>query len=247
LERISRHVRIVTREIKGGENLIIHKTIKRIAVIGGTGREGKGLAYRWCIAGYSVIIGSRDINKAQSARSDLLDKFDQLDPHCLEYALNEDAVSQCEVAVLTIPYQFHKEMILNLKPYLDGKYLIDVTVPLVPPKVSVITIPPDGSAALHAQNLLGDKTKVISAFQNISFELLLSQNPIDCDVLVCGTDKDSREMGMQLVKDAGLVAWDAGPLENSIISEGLTSILIRINKEYGTHTAGIQITGVPRS
>ncbi len=105
-------------------------------------------------------------------------------------------------------------------------------------------IPKNGSAALAAQRILGDSVKVISAFQNISFELLLGNEPIDCDVLVCGKDKTARELGVRLVKDAGLICWDAGPLENSIIAEGLTSILIRINKKYDSHSAGIRITGV---
>lgn len=217
-----------------------------IGIIGGTGKEGKGLAFRWCRAGYPVIIGSRDENKATSAKNELLENYSELNGKQLDARINEDAVKLSEVCVLTIPYQFHEEMIMKLKPLLIGKYLIDVTVPLVSPKVSVITIPPDGSAALHAQKLLGDQTKVISAFQNISFELLLSKEPIECDVLICGYDKESRSIGVQLARDAGLVAWDAGPLENSIVSEGLTSILIRINKEFGTHSAGIQLTGVPR-
>ena len=87
---------------------------------------------------------------------------------------------------------------------------------------------------------------MISAFQNISFELLLQDEPIECDVLLCGSDKETRQIGMQLVRDAGLEVWDAGPLENAIIAEGLTSILIRINKKYKTHSAGIKITGIEK-
>lgn len=221
---------------------------ERIAIIGGTGKEGQGLAFRWAKAGYSVTIGSRTIEKAITAQAIITRCLEEAgyDSGNLHAAENSQAVSECDIAVLTVPYAFHDETILKLKDLLEGKYLLDVTVPLAPPKVSTVTIPPDGSIALHAQNILGDGVRVISAFQNISFELLLSNDPIPCDVLVCGVNQESRELGVRLADDAGLTAWDAGPLENSIVSEGLTSVLIRINKKYGTHTAGIKISGVPR-
>ncbi|MDP2965711.1 MAG: NADPH-dependent F420 reductase [Pelolinea sp.] len=220
-----------------------------IAIIGGTGKEGKGLAYRWAKAGYPVIIGSRNEEKAQAAVNELKKYLDSKDgsSSLLFGKTNKEAVDICNIAVLTVPYEFHKSILQELKSNLQGKYLLDVTVPLVPPKVSTVQIPPFGSAALQAQRIVGEGVKVISAFQNISFELLLSENKIDCDVLVCGVDIESRELGLRLVSDAGLTGWDAGPLENSIVQEGLTSILIRINKKFGVHSAGIQINGVPRS
>lgn len=221
---------------------------EKIAIIGGTGKEGQGLAYRWVKAGYPVIIGSRNLEKAESAKADITEMLSSsgAKDFRLEANENEPAVQDCDIAVLTIPYEFHDETLLKLKDSLVGKFLIDVTVPLVPPGVSTITIPPDGSLGLHTQLILGSEIKVISAFQNISFELLMKDEPVDCDVLVCGVDKESREIGLKLVEDAGLIGWDAGPLENSIISEGLTSVLIRINKKFGTHSAGIKITGVPQ-
>jgi len=218
----------------------------KISIIGGTGKEGRGLAYRWLKAGYPVKIGSRKKEKALQAVDELLKILGNEYQDLLAGDLNEKAVAGCDVAVLTIPYEFHAEMLTSMKPYLKGKYLLDVTVPLVPPKVSVVRIPEKGSAALEAQSILGENVKVISAFQNISFELLLSNKNIECDVFVCGLDKESRSIGLTLVKDAGLRGWDAGPLENSIISEGLTSILIRINKQFGLHNTGVRITGVNR-
>lgn len=218
----------------------------KIAIIGGTGQEGRGLAYRWIQAGYPVIIGSRDKAKAERTVESIKGIVTEKYIDCVSGAENSAACTAADIAVMTVPYTYHQDMILKMKPFLSGKYFLDVSVPLVPPKVSVVHIPPHGSAAMEAQHLLGDAVKVISAFQNISFELLLSDDDIGCDVLVCGVDKDSRELGMNLVTDAGLRAWDAGPLENSIIAEGLTSILIRINKKYGTHSAGIKITGVDR-
>ncbi len=217
-----------------------------IAVIGGTGKEGKGLAYRWVKAGYPVIIGSRNSEKAQTAVAELADRLSSDEKSRLSGMENGAAVRNAQIAVLTVPYEFHKSILESLKSDLAGKYLVDVTVPIVPPKVSTVQIPPEGSAALQAQMILGDAVSVISAFQNISFELLLSDEKINCDVLVCGKDATSRQMGLKLVKAAGLTGWDAGPLENSIVAEGFTSVLIRINKQAGTKSAGIQITNVPR-
>jgi 8-hydroxy-5-deazaflavin:NADPH oxidoreductase len=224
------------------------KSKEVIAIIGGTGKEGKGLAYRWSIAGYPIIIGSRNEEKAQNAVSELKQYFEEKGDSIpnITGKTNRDAVELCNIAVLTVPYEFHESILKELKSFLQGKYFLDVTVPLVPPKVSTVQIPPFGSAAMQAQTILGEGVKVISAFQNISFELLLSKNKIECDVLVCGIDVESRGLGMRLVDDAGLTGWDAGPLENSIVQEGLTSVLIRINKRFGVHSAGIQITGVDR-
>lgn len=220
--------------------------IETIAIIGGTGKEGKGLAYRWVKAGYTVVIGSRNAEKAQIAVDELAEMLNDGERSRLSGAENAEAVRACQLAVLTVPYAFHKDILTALKDALAGKFLIDVTVPLVPPKVSTVQVPPEGSAALQAQVLLGDETSVISAFQNISFALLLTDEPIECDVLVCGKDKQARDVGVQMVRAAGLTAWDAGPLENSIVAEGFTSVLIRINKQAGTKSAGIQVTGVPR-
>ncbi len=215
-------------------------------MVGGTGKEGKGLAYRWVKAGYTVIIGSRNAEKAQTAVNELAGLLSEAEKQRLTGMENGEAVRKSQLAALTVPYEFHKTILEALKVDLAGKYLIDVTVPLVPPKVSTVHVPPEGSAALQAQLLLGDSVSVISAFQNISFELLLSHEQINCDVLVCGKDVEARRIGLMMVKAAGLTGWDAGPLENSIVAEGFTSILIRINKQAGTKSAGIQITNVPR-
>lgn len=217
-----------------------------IAIIGGTGKEGKGLAYRWLEAGYKVIIGSRSTEKALQAVSELNKLAAPEKRSNIDGKTNEEASQAADIIVITIPFAFHKDILETIKPFAQRKVVLDVTVPLVPPKVSTIKIPYNGSAALFAQETLGEDVKVISAFQNISFELLLGKKPIECDVLVCGTDKATRELGIRLVNDAGLTGWDAGPLENSIVAEGLTSILIRINKKYGSISAGIQITGVEK-
>lgn len=215
----------------------------KIAILGGTGKEGKGLAFRWALAGHDVIIGSRQLEKAQAAVEDIKMLLPQ--GAGIQAALNEIAAQSQDIIVLTVPYAVHQTMIEALKPYLAGKIFIDVTVPLVPPKVTKVQIPPAGSAAMEAVNILGDTVKVVSAFQNISYERLINNQEIDCDVLVTGTDKDTRDIVIGLVQDAGMKGWDAGPIENSIVAEGLTSILIHLNKKYGVEASGIRITGIP--
>ncbi len=119
-------------------------------------------------------------------------------------------------------------------------------MPLVPPKVTRVQMPPEGSAAQQAQSILGENVKVFAAFQNISYENLLSGESVDCDVLVTGGDRETRTMVVELVKDTGLFGVDAGPIENSVVVEGLTSVLIGINKQFGVHASGIRITGIQR-
>lgn len=218
--------------------------IRTIAIIGGTGKEGKGLAYRWAKSGYQMIIGSRTLEKAQAAAADLNLLLDtSLHVNGLQ---NDQAVQQADLAVITVPYAAHAGTLQGLKVGLQGKILVDVTVPLVPPRVTKVQLPPAGSAAQEAVRIVGDATRVCAAFQNISYEHLLQDEEITCDVLVTGVDKEAREVVLKLVADAGMVGWDAGPIENSVVAEGLTSILIGINKKYGSQSAGIRITGVTR-
>lgn len=214
----------------------------QIAILGGTGKEGKGLAYRWALAGHHVVIGSRQIEKAQAA----VEEVKQISKEHLELnaATNDTAVQTQEIIVLTVPYSAHVSMVESIKPFMVGKLLIDVTVPLVPPKVTRVQIPAAGSAAMESLSILGEGTRVVSAFQNISYERLIHHQDIDCDVLVTGTDKESRELVIGLVEDAGMKGWDAGPIENSIVAEGLTSILIHLNKKHGVEASGIRITGI---
>jgi NADPH-dependent F420 reductase len=221
--------------------------IKKIAILGGTGKEGKGLAFRWVTAGYEVIIGSRVVEKAQNAVNELKQILDPNKQELLKGSTNDTAADEADIIVLTVPFEAHKVMLETLKDQIKNKILIDVTVPIVPPKFTKVQMPPAGSAAQEALEILGFEAKVASAFQNISYERLLNEKDIECDVLVSGTDKETREMVLKLVDDAGMIGWDAGPIENSVVAEGLTSILININKQFGSHTAGIKITGVNRS
>jgi len=212
-----------------------------IAVLGGTGKEGKGLAYRWAKAGYRVLIGSRSSERAVKAAGEIMQLLEG--SSSVVGTSNFEAAQQADIVVLTVPYPAHRETLEGVKAALQGKLFVDVTVPLVPPKVSKVQMPPAGSAAQEAQEILGAEAEIVAAFQNISHELLLGDDEVECDVLVTGTSKKARAEALTLVEAAGLRGWDAGPIENSVVVEGLTSVLININRQYGSTHAGIRITG----
>jgi NADPH-dependent F420 reductase len=215
-----------------------------IAVLGGTGKEGKGLVYRWAKAGYHVHVGSREEAKAQAAANEVMGLLEG--EAFVDGMTNIEAAQQADIIVLTVPYAAHKSTLESVKDAVRGKILIDVTVPLVPPKVATVQMPSAGSAAQEAKQILGADAQVCAAFQNISYEHLLEDEEVECDVLVTGTSKEARAETIKLVEAAGLAGWDAGPLENSVVVEGLTSVLIGINKKYGSTNAGIKITGVSK-
>ena len=214
-----------------------------IGIIGGTGKEGSGLVYRWALAGHKVIIGSRQEEKALAAVDTLFEKIGEQEVE-LSGTSNAEAVRACDIAVLTVPFSAHASTLEGLKEELQGKLLIDVCVPLVPPKVSKVQMPPEGSAALQAKAILGPEVQVVDAFQTIAFEHLLSGEEIECDVLVAGGNKESREIVIGLAEDIGLKAWDAGVIENTVVVEGMTSILIGLNMKYKVPSSGIRITGI---
>lgn len=215
--------------------------ILTIAILGGTGKEGRGLAYRWAKAGYRVLIGSRQIEKAQATAREISNLIHETD--LVSGMTNEAAAGKADIAVLSVPYQAQRATLEGVKESLKGKILVDVIAPLVPPKVNKVQMPESGSASQEAKQILGEEVEVVAAFQNISHELLLKDEPLECDVLVTGSSKAARAEALKLVAAAGLTGWDAGPIENSVVVEGLTSVLININKQYGSTYAGIKITG----
>jgi 8-hydroxy-5-deazaflavin:NADPH oxidoreductase len=216
-----------------------------VAVLGGTGKEGKGLAYRWAKAGYPVLIGSRTPEKAVTASGEVMELLDG--SGSVVGMSNQEAAQHAHIVVLTVPYAAHRDTLESVKDALKGKLLIDVTVPLVPPRVTRVQMPPAGSAAQEAQAIVGEGVEVVAAFQNISHEHLLGEGDVECDVLVTGTSKEARREAIKLVEAAGLIGWDAGPIENSVVVEGLTSVLIHINKQYGSTHSGIKITGASQT
>ncbi len=160
-------------------------------------------------------------------------------------AANPDAAAQADIVVLAVPYAAQQSTVKEVEGALAGKILIDVTVPLVPPKVSRVQLPDGGSAVEAVQKLLGEGVKVVSAFQNISAHHLTHLDAeIECDVLVCADDVEAGDTVVALAQEIGLRAWYAGPLCNSVVAEGLTSVLIALNRRYKVPGSGIRITGV---
>ena len=216
----------------------------KIAVLGGTGKEGSGLAYRWALKGHAVMLGSRDAAKAIVAASELNALL--AGKATVQGAANVDAASGAEIIVLAVPYAAQQPTALDVKDALNGKILIDVTVPLAPPKVDRVQLPNGESAVLALQRVLGEGVKVVSAFQNVSATHLKdAAHTVDCDVLVCGDDPGAREVVIGLAHDAGMRAWHAGVLANSLAAEALTSVLIAINRQYKAKHSGIAVTGLP--
>lgn len=214
-----------------------------IGVLGGTGKEGSGLAFRWALKGHEVIIGSRAADKAGVAAQELNALL--AGRGSVRGADNRETAKAASIVVLAVPYSAQTAVAEEVREWLQGKILVDVTVPLVPPKVSRVQLPQGGSAVLALQHRLGSGVQVVSAFQNVSATHLKDPaSIIECDVLVCGDDEAARERVVQLARDAGLQAWHAGPLANSAAVEAMTSVLLAINRRYKVPGAGIRITGL---
>ena len=215
--------------------------MQNISIIGGTGELGGGLALRWAKAGLPVIIGSRDAGRAQEAAG----KLNETSGNELTRGMDNMAAAEAgDIVVLAVKFSHHRATLEELKPALNGKILVDTTVPLVPPKVARVQLPPEGSAAVIAQNILGDTCTVVSAFQNVSAASLQYDDKAVSHVLVTGDSSAARESVIKLANAAGYTAWHAGPLANSAASEALTSMLIFMNKKYDSYHAGIAITGI---
>lgn len=211
-----------------------------IAILGGTGKEGPGLAMRWAAVGYPIIIGSRKLEKAHATATGLNEK---LSIDLITGLQNNDAACQADICVLTVVATAHQAALQGLKRDLKGKILVDATARVEfrdpkPPK------PP--SAARIAQDMLGPETKVVAALQNVPSHLL-KQNlgaTIDSDVLVFADDKTAASEVVKLVQAGGMRAYYAGDLDSAIVAEGLTAVLIQMNKYYSVKTASIGINGL---
>jgi len=211
-----------------------------IAIIGGTGDLGSGLARLWARAGYSIVIGSRNREKAEATARELCEGGG-----CVRGDENPAAARAADIVVLSVPYASHDAIVEEIKRAVDGKIVVDAAVPLVPPKVALVQLPASGSPAVVAQRMLGPGVRVVSAFHNVGAKKLHGAEKADCDVLVFGDDPAARASVIEL---AGIVATrgvDGGSLCNSVAAEALTSVLIAINKRYKVPGAGIRITGLP--
>jgi 8-hydroxy-5-deazaflavin:NADPH oxidoreductase len=210
-----------------------------LALIGGTGPLGSGLAGRFARAGYPIIIGSRSPDRAKAAAATLPSPAS----HPARGDGNAAAAREGDIVILTVPWSSHVAILEEVAPHVAGKIVIDTTVPLVPAHPARVDLPPEGSAALSAQRRL-PAARVITAFHNVAAHKLHKLDAIDCDVLVFGDARKDREVVLGLIAAIGLKGVHAGPLANSAAGEALTSVLIGINRTYKADGAGIRITGI---
>lgn len=224
-----------------GEMPFMSDTKPTLAIIGGTGDLGTGLARRWAKAGYALVIGSRTSEKAEAAAAALAPLATGPAPRGMT---NRDAAAAGEVVVLTVPFATTPAIIDEIKAVVDGKVVVDTTVPLMPPRVGRVQLPAEGSAAVLAQMRLGDGVRVISAFHNVAaHKLEVVDLALDCDVLVFGDKAEDREVAIKLAEALGVRGLHAGPLANSAAAEAMTSVIIGINRTYKVDGASIRITG----
>jgi NADPH-dependent F420 reductase len=216
---------------------------RKLAVLGGTGAQGSALAVRFAAVGHEVVVGSRDVEKARVAAAELSTRAERT----IAAADNPAAAAGAEIVVLTVPYAAQRATVEQVLDQLPGKILVDATVPLMPPRVSVVELPGGRSAVAAIQEFLGKGVRVVSAFQNVSAAHLADlAHGVDCDVLVCGDDRAACEEVIALCADIALRGLYAGPVRNSAAAEALTSVLITINRRYKVASgAGIRITGLP--
>jgi len=215
------------------------QVVQSIAVIGGTGQLGAAIARRLAKAGKSIIIGSRDPVKAEAAARELGAELG-----CeVAFGGNVAAADAAEVIILTVPFASQRTTLEDIRSSVAGKIVIDTTVPLMPPKVMRVQLPPEGSAAQRAQEILGESVRVVSAFHNVAAHKLMTDALVECDVLVFGDDKTAREVVVSLVDACGLRGLHGGVLANSAAAEAMTSVLIFLNKNYSVDGAGVRITG----
>jgi NADPH-dependent F420 reductase len=214
-----------------------------IAILGGTGKEGPGLALRWAHAGYPILIGSRQLEKAESTAAELNAALNITTILGLE---NSQAARQADISVLTVVYTAHQAALEGLKDDLQGKILVDATarVDFREPRP-----PAPPAAARLAQELLGPGVRVVAAFQNVPAHSLRKnlEQPLNADVLVCSDDPDAAQQVIRLAEAGGMQGYFAGSLDNAVVVEGLTALVIGLNKAYSIKTASIGVTGIPRS
>lgn len=212
----------------------------KIGIVGGTGKEGRGIALRWAKAGHQVAIGSRDAERAAAKAAEL-----STPGATLSGADNASVCRDAEVVLLSIPFSGHKDTLEALREPLTGKVVIDITVPLKPPKVREVNLPETTSAAQQAQQILTD-SKVVATLHHVSsVHLSEPDHAIECDVLAVSDHADALETVLGLLQDLGVKGVNAGPLKNAVALESLTPVLLHINKVYKGAGAGIRISGLP--
>ena len=213
----------------------------KIAILGGTGKEGRSLACRWADTGIEVLIGSRDKNKAEKSAS-ALNSIPKRNP--ARGLTNKDAAQEGNLVVLSVPAAGHREILTSITAELRGKIVIDLVVPLDPTNFKNYLPPPEGSAAEEAQSILGNETPVVAALHHISFHLLRRPQAIQSDVLVCGNNDEAKRESIRLIRLLGMRGVDCGPITNAMAIEALTPVLLGINQRYRVKASGVKITGI---
>src|SRR6266481_3940987 len=221
---------------------------RKIAMLGGTGAQGSGLAYRLAQAGENVLIGSRDALRAQEAAKRLRERIGG--DSQIEGMDNPSAAATCDVAILTVPFSGVSALLKQLmSAWKPGTMVIDTTVPLAATVGGAATRVLgvwQGSAAEQTKELLPPGVSLAAAFQNLGADVLAGDAPVDCDVLVCSDDEKAKQVAFELVgKIPGARALNGGKLENARIVESLTALLIGLNMRYKVHGGGIRFTGLP--
>lgn len=214
-----------------------------LAIIGGTGVQGMALAGRFARSGVPVIIGSRDAERGTMAAQALNAR---LGLDTAQGMSNREAAHQADVVLISVPYEGMPPILEDLREAVQGKIVINIASALDPERKSRAKPPAAGSITAEIQNFFGDQVRVVAAFQNIAPNKLESEEKIDSDVLVCGGDKAARATVIELIKQSGIDAFDAGTLANAVAVETLTAVLIAINLRYKVEGAGIRLTSVPR-
>jgi NADPH-dependent F420 reductase len=213
-----------------------------LAILGGTGPEGSGLGLRWAAAGHKVIIGSRQAEKGMRVASELKELLPQGN---ISGSDNLSAVRAADIAVLAVPYSAQENTLNHVSLALSGKLLVTVVAPTSTPKSRAWRLPSGLSAAEEAQETVGQDVRVVAAFQNIGAHNLKDLDyEMDCDVLVCGNNKEDKKIVFDLCSDAGFRGVNCGALQNATVAEGFVSLLIAVNIIYKIKDAGIRITGI---
>ena len=209
-----------------------------VAIVGGTGNLGSALALRLGAPGVKIIIGSRDAEKANNTVATLKPKLRAGE---IAGTTNKDAVKEANFVVIAVPYEGHAQMVADLKGQLAGKIVIDTVVPL---RRITPFVPPAGSALQEAQGILGDEAPVIGALHNISaVDLGDVDSPLG-DVLVCGDNADAKQKVMKIIERIGATAYDGGPSAHAYVIEGLTGVIIHLNRKYKSKHGSVKITGI---
>lgn len=210
----------------------------KVAIVGGTGNLGSALALRLGAPGVKIIIGSRDAEKAKHAVETLKPKLRAGE---LVGATNREAVTDADFVVIAVPYEGHAQMVSDLKGQLAGKIVIDTVVPLR--KIQPF-VPPAGSALQEAQQIIGDEAPVIGALHNISAVDLGDVDAPLGDVLVCGDNPDAKARVMEVIERIGATAYDGGSAACAYVIEGLTGVIIHLNRKYKSKHGSIKIAGI---